>query len=360
MVSDPKVLRKGFNTSPAVKEQTTPRLSVIIPTYNRGHLVTRAIDSALRAISPGDEIIVIDDGSADQTESVLRRYGSSIQYVKTENRGAGPARNLGIQIAKHDWIAFLDSDDEWMPDHLDLHRAFLLASNVLFSFSNFDACYDLAPERGLGRMKLVSWTKDFRSWDEILGKGVPYSRFAELTAGRKDFNVHIGSLYNLMLRASYVSVVTSVFRRDVAGEALRFPEDLPIFEDYDFCIRLAKLGNSAYLDCATAINHVHGDARVTGATDLTKAATHITILERNWGQDTEYLQKNRAAYEAILREQKKSWVKQLVIQGDTKRARKELRFMKKAPLSVRILSLFPGFVARFISKVYLNIRKIGG
>ena len=328
-------------------------VSVIIPTYNRAHLVPRAIDSALRAVSAGDEIIVVDDGSTDQTEKALAKYAGYIRYVKTENRGAGPARNLGVQLASADWIAFLDSDDEWMADHLQLHRNFLSKSNVLFSFSNFDVCYDNTPRKEPAKMRLVSWTGDSRSWDEIIGKGIPYTRFADLPSGRADFTVHIGSLYHQMLRSSYVPAWTSLVRRDRAGEILRFPEDLPTFEDYDCYVRLSKTGEAAYLDCATAINHAHEGARLNDADHLTRIATRRRILERNWGRDNEYLSKHRGSYASAMIELEKTRVKYFIIRGDTQSARLHLRNLSAPPLRYRLLSRLPGPVACLVSKLYL-------
>lgn len=342
-----------------VRNATGPRISVIVPTYNRAHLLPRAIDSVLRAVSPGDEVIVVDDGSTDGTERITERYSEKIRYVRTENRGAGPARNLGIQMANHDWIAFLDSDDEWMPDHLDLHRAFHSACDVPFSFSNFDVHYDQSPDKAPGRMKLVSWTRDSRSWDEILGKGVPYSQFAELPAARKDFTVHIGSLRPVMWRTSYVPTVTSLVRRDLVGERLRFPEDLPTYEDYECYIGLSNLGKAAYLDCSTAINHGHGGPRISEVNRWTSVTTLLTILERNWGSDTEFLRSNRGKYESCRNELKKIQVKQMILRGDTKRARQEFREIKNLPLYIRILGFLPGFAVRIMSQFYNFVRDGG-
>lgn len=339
------------------KKAGTP-ISVVIPTYNRAHMVTRAIDSALKAISTGDEVIVCDDGSTDGTDKILKKYGRTIRFIRAENQGAGAARNLGIRTAKHDWIAFLDSDDEWISDHLDLHRAFLESSDVLFSFSNFDVFYDEMHWREPGRMRLVSWTKDPRSWDEILGQGVPYSRFAKLPVGRNDFKVHTGELYPEMLRTPYVPAWTSLVRRDAVGMNLWFPEDLPTFEDVDYYIRLSRLGNAAYLDCATAINHGHSGYRLTGADELTVETTWIKVLERNWGSDPEFLKQNRLVYEAMLNERKIRRIRQLVIKGYTNDARQELEGIVAPPLSVRILSVFPGFLSRFVCKIYLSARRV--
>jgi glycosyltransferase involved in cell wall biosynthesis len=339
-----------------LKESKGRRISVIIPTYNRAQMVTRAIDSALRAVSPRDEIIVIDDGSTDRTEFVLEKFAGKIRYIKTVNRGAGPARNLGVQLARHDWIAFLDSDDEWMDDHLRLHRAFLEKADVLFSFSNFDVHYDDWPERERARMRLVTWTRDYRSWDEILGKGIPYSRYAHLPSGRPEFTVHTGNLYHLMLRSSYVPAWTSVVRRDVAGSRLHFPEDLPTFEDYDCYIRLSKLGTAAYLDCATAINHGHKGPRLQAIDRVKKARARIAILERNWGKDKEYLLGHREAYASVLNEMKQYEIKHLVFQGATKTARAHIKEVTGVPFSIRLLSRFPGGLAKLISSRYLAVK----
>lgn len=93
-------------------------VTVVIPAYNRGELVGRAIRSALgqQPRSPA-EIVVVDDCSSDNTSDVARELGASV--IKHEdNRGEAGARNSGLRAATHDWVAFLDSDDEWLPDHL--------------------------------------------------------------------------------------------------------------------------------------------------------------------------------------------------------------------------------------------------
>lgn len=97
-----------------------PTVSVIIPTYNRAHLVARAIQSVLDQTYQDFEIIVVDDASTDNTEAVIQQYDDSrIVYLKHEvNSGGAAARNTGIRHARGQYIAFLDSDDEWLPIHL--------------------------------------------------------------------------------------------------------------------------------------------------------------------------------------------------------------------------------------------------
>ena len=152
-------------------------ISVIIPTYNRSGLVGRAVESALTAITPGDEIIVIDDGSTDDTAEVIRPFFDKIRYIRTVNSGPGAARNLGIKLSTRPLVAFLDSDDEWLPDKLYLQRRVMDAfPNVVFCFS------DLLARRPDGEVipnVLTLWRNDpcvgyedaKGSLDEILGPG---------------------------------------------------------------------------------------------------------------------------------------------------------------------------------------------
>jgi glycosyltransferase involved in cell wall biosynthesis len=95
-----------------------PAVSVIIPTYQRRHYVSRAVDSVLRQTFTNFEVIVIDDGSSDGTADALARYGDRIRYSWQPNRGLSAARNAGIDLARGAIVAFLDSDDRFRPDHL--------------------------------------------------------------------------------------------------------------------------------------------------------------------------------------------------------------------------------------------------
>lgn len=93
-------------------------MSVIIPTYNREKYVAKAIDSVLSQKFEDYEIIVVDDGSTDNTKETLRGFKDKIKYIYQDNSGVSAARNTGIRHASGEWLAFLDSDDEWMPDYL--------------------------------------------------------------------------------------------------------------------------------------------------------------------------------------------------------------------------------------------------
>lgn len=98
-----------------------PKVSVLVPTYNRAHLLDRCLNSILFQTYQNFEIIVVDDGSTDNTKEIINRFkDQSIRYFRhKQNRGEGAARNTGLKEARGDYIAFLDSDDEWLPEKLE-------------------------------------------------------------------------------------------------------------------------------------------------------------------------------------------------------------------------------------------------
>jgi glycosyltransferase involved in cell wall biosynthesis len=99
------------------------KISAVIPAYNSADFIADAIDSILKQTHPVDEIIVIDDGSSDNTEQIVCNLPGNIHYHKQTNQGPSAARNGGIKIAQGDWIAFLDADDQWTSDKIERQLA---------------------------------------------------------------------------------------------------------------------------------------------------------------------------------------------------------------------------------------------
>ncbi len=95
------------------------KISVVIPTYNYADFITEAIESVLAQTFPIFEIIVVDDGSSDNTEEVIKQFGDKVRYIKQTNSGVCAARNNGVKNAGGDFIAFLDADDAWLPEKIE-------------------------------------------------------------------------------------------------------------------------------------------------------------------------------------------------------------------------------------------------
>lgn len=109
-----------------------PLISVIIPTYNRANYLVKALDSVLKQTYVNWELIVIDDGSNDETFLKVKSYlkKPKVTYFYQKNRGVSSARNQGIKIANGDWVAFLDSDDEWLQNKLETQVSLILKTNI--------------------------------------------------------------------------------------------------------------------------------------------------------------------------------------------------------------------------------------
>lgn len=105
------------------------QFSVVIPTYNRGALAARAVASALRQSKRPFEIIVVDDGSQDETRQLITAFGAPVKYVHQPNAGSAVARDNGIRQAASEWVALLDSDDIWLENHLERMAQAIQATN---------------------------------------------------------------------------------------------------------------------------------------------------------------------------------------------------------------------------------------
>lgn len=325
-------------------------ISTVIPTYNRAQMVGRAVESALSQCVTGDEVIVVDDGSTDSTEAALAPYMSHIKYIKLPHSGAGVARNTGVRAARSELVAFLDSDDEWMPGKLELQRAFMRCRrDVLFSFSDF------AVRNGAGveqRHYLFNWHNDKRSWDEILGPGESFSKLVGLLPHRQeDFKFYVGDLYSSELRRNYIFAGTLIVRRLEAGEALHFGEDLSTYEDWECFGYLARQGKAAYLECETAWQISHDGDRLTHADTLSSSTARLTLMERVWGADDEFLRLQGEVYHQTRKQQRLLKIKGLIVNGETREARSELKDIAAAPLKYRLMASIPGPLATSVVRL---------
>lgn len=314
-------------------------ISVIVPTYNRASFISAAIRSVLAQVRPGDEIIVVDDGSTDSTLEILEQFADRIVLLQGRHGGAGRARNMGLAHARNPLVAFLDSDDEWLPGKLQLQRQLMDARpDILYCFSNFQV------ERESGAIMhryLDRWPRESTHWEEVFGPGAPYTSIADLPEGREDFQVFCGDMYRWQLTGLYVLTNTLVARREQAGDALRFAEDLPTYEDLECFFRLSQRGKAAYLDVETAVQRDYAGGRLSDLDKIVRLQCRLTLIERVWGADPAFLASHGALYRQFLDRLRRDLIKLYLVNGQNFKARDELPKLDSRPLSLQLLAHLP-------------------
>jgi len=148
------------------------------------------------------------------------------------------------------------------------------------------------------------------------------------------------------MEAYSVWTCSIVVRKNAAGAAFWFPEDQNIFEEWECFARLAKTGSVAYLDCETAVQHVHGNGRLTDLKDSLQATARIGLLNRVWGSDDVVLRRHGHRYHALSRTLYLQRARLLIKEGKMFDARQDLQKAGGGPLSYRVLTSLPAPVIR--------------
>ena len=190
------------------------KISVVIPTFNRISLVARAIDSVLKQSLNPYEIIVVDDGSDDGTSEMIQNKQKSIKLIQQQNNGVSAARNNGIKHAKGDWIALLDSDDEWTEKKLENQV------DRLIKTPEYDFCHT----------------------NEIwIRNGVRVNQ-------RKKHEKYGGYIFDKCLDICRISPSSVLFRKNILDHVGWFDDQLPVCEDYDLWLRITAEYRILFID----------------------------------------------------------------------------------------------------------------
>jgi hypothetical protein len=152
----------------------------------------------------------------------------------------------------------------------------------------------------------------------------------------------VGDLYPTLAERAYVATFTLIVRRVEAGEALHFAEDLPTYEDWECFGRLARAGMAAYLDCETAWQWGHGGPRLTNANTAVAAATRLTLLERVWGTDPQFMAQHGDRYRRAVSAEHRRRALWLLKRGRLAEARQDLDFDGAGDLVRRIAAGLSG------------------
>jgi len=216
-------------------------ISVIVPTYNRAHTLPRALDSVFRQTRQPTEVLVVDDGSADDTEALVRNRYPGCHYLHQPNRGVSSARNLGIKTASGDWLAFLDSDDAWLPG------------------------------------KLAAQAKALQT---TTGARICHTEEIWIRNGRRVNPMHKhrksgGHIFRRCLPRCIISPSSVLIQRSLFDQVGLFDESLPACEDYDLWLRICARHRVLFVDQPQILKYGgHADQ----------------LSRRHWGMDRFRLQ----------------------------------------------------------------------
>ncbi|UQZ91040.1 glycosyl transferase [Deltaproteobacteria bacterium Smac51] len=251
--------------------KTGPLVSVIIPTYNRAATIERAVRSVLDQDYVPLELIVVDDGGADETPGLLAALATDprLTVLRQDNRGVSAARNLGIKSSQGPLLCFLDSDDEWLPGKL--------AAQVEFMAANPLSPLVQTQER---------WIRNGR----------------RVNPGRKHLK-RAGDIFLDSVKLCLISPSAVMLRRSLLDEVGLFDETLPAAEDYDLWLRILRLHPAGLIDRELVIRYGGHPDQLSAGHSLDKY--RVAALEKILGEDltperkravSEELERRKAIY----------------------------------------------------------------
>jgi len=229
------------------------RVSVIIPNYNQTRYVGQALQSVFRQTYHNYEIIVVDDGSTDNSYEVIKGFGGRVRYIRQENRGLASARNTGIIAAQGELISLLDADDQWSPTYLET------MISLINKFPSAAVYYCLAHGMDIKEIELP----------QIFGGPIPLPE----------------KLYSTLLKGNFINACTITMRRSVVIKEGLFDPMLKSCEDWDLWLRLSPkyefIGIKEYL----VRYRIHGSSLSTDLQMMQQATR--TVVEKHFGLEDE-------------------------------------------------------------------------
>lgn len=310
-------------------------VSVVIPTYNRAHRLPAAIDSVLQQRHADVEIIVVDDGSIDDTRLVVGRYGDAVTYVYQANAGAGAARNTGIRHATGDFIAFLDSDDRWHSFKLSAQLAmFERCPDAGLVFSDFEI---EKPGRGTITHGASIWA----------GRQLTFPAMTPVTVTRpagaagetwpaERIEGSVGPMYRQLLDELPILTSSVIVRRSALNSRTWYAERVALFEDWDFFAQVARSADFGFLNVPTTVQVGHADrGRLSRCSALERAVSYQRLLERVWLADASFMETHGAAARSAYGRALLAVAREAVLKGQVDLARQALDAWKGSDFGER-------------------------
>ncbi len=269
-----------------------PLVSAVVPTYNRAHYIAETLDSILAQTYRPIEIVVVDDGSTDDTEAVLEPYRDKARCIRQPNQGLAAARNTGLLASTGEYVAWLDSDDIWNPEKIALQVAFLEQHRdhalIGTQFSAFDENGFFDPTHASSYYSAIAKAAGgaaglFSEKTQLSTRGDP------ALAGRlpETVPVYHGEIYARLVMGNFLHPPTVMFRRDAATRAGLLDREFGTGTDWEYLLRLSREGKAAYID-HPLMRYRYSPEQMSSDKHLAdQALSRLLILERLKARDPE-------------------------------------------------------------------------
>lgn len=339
-------------------------VSVIIPTYNCAEFLPSTIESVVDQSYTSVEIIVVDDGSTDDTKNILEPYLDKITYIYQNNQGVSAARNRGIQEIKGELVAFIDADDCWYKDKLKLQLEILNThDDIIGVFSDFGIANEAGEVYSKTHVKhnyrvFATFNLD---WQDIFSNKIILPNSSADKESHGDVEVYFGSMFRALFLGNFINTSSLILRKNAIEHYGVFNHERKTQEDYEFWLKIAKQENFAYINCPLLYSRRRANQLTSLSNQIDISKNSLEVIENivNSGIDN-FIDKK--TIEGRLSDKYRMYGINLLKIGDKNNARKQfyksitIKHFDFMSMLFLISSYVPSQLNNFIRSTFKAIR----
>ncbi len=267
-----------------------PVVSVVIPAYNAAPFLAATLDSVFAQTYENLEVIVVDDGSKDDTAGVVEPYRGRLIYHRQENQGLPGARNMGFQLASGEFIAWMDSDDLCVPERIAVQAAYLTHNPAVAAIGSDFAAIDVSG-RPLDQSHSAAYYSEFARYglselfphrEQFDGRNIPW-----FPSGAT-YEIHVGDVWRRLIFGNFMHPPTMMMRRSAVAQVGKLREGITSAEDWEYITRLSRVGDLAFVNTPLLRYRRHPN-QMSRVMSATSTVSRITVLEETRVKHAEQL-----------------------------------------------------------------------
>src|SRR5690606_13753394 len=229
---------------------TGPLVSIVIPAYNSAPFLAVTLDSVFAQTYPNIEVVVVDDGSKDDSARGVEPYRERLVYHRQDNQGLAGARNVGFELAKGEFIAWMDSDDLCAPERIAVQAAYLVHNPQVVAIGSDFAAMD-ASGRPLDESHSAAYYSEFARYglNELFLRREDFdgSNISGFPPGSR-YEVHVGDVWQRLIFGNFMHPPTMMMRRSAVARVGNLRQGITNAEDWEYITRLSQIGEVAFVN----------------------------------------------------------------------------------------------------------------